>query len=58
MMRTIEQPLVELPTSPFGEADPASEALALETGHLTFPLPGTTVREMLEAVRYCAEPRR
>jgi len=42
-----EQPLVELPSSPLGEADPAFESIALETAHVTFQLPGTTVREKL-----------
>jgi 4-carboxymuconolactone decarboxylase len=38
---------VELPSGPLAEVDPEFEKVALETGALTFGLPGTTVREKL-----------
>ena len=46
-MHNLQGPAVELPSSPLGEADPALEALALETGRLAFQLARTSVREKL-----------
>ncbi|WP_396911079.1 dehydrogenase [Mycolicibacterium sp.] len=39
--------MVDLPSSPLAAIDPEFETLALETGSLTFGLPGTSPREKL-----------
>jgi 4-carboxymuconolactone decarboxylase len=39
--------MVDLPSRPLGELDPEFERMALETGGLTYGLPGTSVREKL-----------
>ncbi|WP_454792741.1 carboxymuconolactone decarboxylase family protein [Mycolicibacterium lutetiense] len=39
--------MVDLPSSPLADIDPEFEKLALETGGLTFGLPGSTPREKL-----------
>jgi 4-carboxymuconolactone decarboxylase len=39
--------MVELPSQPLGDIDPEFEKIALETGGLTYSLPGTSTREKL-----------
>jgi 4-carboxymuconolactone decarboxylase len=39
--------MVDLPSRPLADIDPEFEKIALETGALTYALPGTTVREKL-----------
>src|SRR5829696_8270564 len=39
--------MVELPSQPLGDIDPEFEKIALETGELTYGLPGTSTREKL-----------
>jgi 4-carboxymuconolactone decarboxylase len=39
--------MVDLPSQPLGDIDPEFQKIALETGGLTYGLPGTTTREKL-----------
>src|ERR671912_30485 len=39
--------MVALPSQPLGDIDPEFQKVALETGGLTYSLPGTTTREKL-----------
>jgi 4-carboxymuconolactone decarboxylase len=47
LSRREEVAMVDLPSQPLGDIDPEFQKIALETGGLTYGLPGTTTREKL-----------